>query len=219
MMRTSLLCLLILAALSPGLLAQDFEWPTEGQAYQRFQVDLDGDGSLETVALVAYRVEEASYFGQLMVNRADGQVLWAGPKPADPGDPLAFGAWDWGVAGLEVVGDLDRDGRIEVLGALPQSDVRPATFRVLRWNGSAFRKAFSRCLVESPANSGRYQWTRPSDQYQGLRWIGSFQSTARDGTCVAQVYDTRNSGCRLGMALVAPDAQGFHVVRWIEPPR
>ncbi len=218
-MRTSTVCLVFLAALSLGALAQDFEWPTEGQSYQRFQTDLDGDGRPETVALVAYQVTESSYFGQLVVSRSTGQVLWKGPRPSDPQDPLAFGAWDWGIAGLEVVADLDRDGRTEILGALPQSDVRPATFRVLRWNGKAFQKAFARCLVESPANSGRYRWARPTDQYQGLRWIGSFESIARDGTCSARIYDTRTSGCRLGMAQVAPDGQGFHVVRWLEAPR
>ncbi len=218
-MRRLMISILVLAVLGTAALAQDFDWPTEGQAYQRFQVDLNRDGRPETLSLVAYEVGESSYLGQLVVTRSNGSVLWKGPRPTDPADPMIFGAWDWGIAGLEVVGDLDGDGRIEILGALPQSDVRPATFRVLRWNGKAFQKVFARCLLEDPRNSGRYRWSAPTDDYQGFRWIGSFESTARDGSSVARIYDTIGSGVRLGTARVAPDSKGFHVVRWIDPPR
>lgn len=217
-MRTPILVLLGVALAATAALAQP-EWPREGQAYQKLQADLDRDGRAETISLVAYDVGESSYFGQIVVTRPDGKKLWEGPKPRDAGDQMAFGAWDWGIAGLEVAADLDGDGKVEVLGALPQSDVSPATFRVLRWNGKAFQKIFARSLLESPKNSGRYPWGRAPDRIEGLRWIGSFESSARDGTCVAQIYDMTGASPKLGTASVAPDKKGFHVLRWITPPR
>lgn len=210
--------LLALALTASAALAQA-DWPREGQVYQKLQADLDRDGRAETIGLKAYDVGESSYFGQLVVTRADGSLLWQGPRPKDLSDPLAFGAWDWGVAGIEVAGDLDGDRKVELLGALPQSDVSPATFRVWRWNGKGFQKAFERSLLESPRNSGRYPWGRAPERIEGLRWIGSFESSARDGSCVAQVYDMTGAMPKLGTASVAADKKGFHVLKWINPPR
>lgn len=193
------------------------EWPTEGQVVQRLQVDLDRDGRAETVGLVAYDVGESSWFGQLVVLGPDGKTLWKGPRPKDAADPMAFGSWDWGAATLELAGDLDGDGKVEILGALPQSDVRPATFRVLRWTGQAFKPAFSRSLIES--SGGRYPWVPFRDPVAPMRWVGSFESQGRDGTAVAQIYQMKADSVQLGTAVLAPDAKGFHVVRWISPPR
>lgn len=218
-MRLLVLAFLVALFSAGAALAQDSGLPREGQVYQRLQADLDRDGQAETVSLVAYNVTEEGWFGQLVVTRRDGSRVWAGPRPTDPQDPMAFGGWDWGVAGLEVAGDLDGDGRIEVLGALPQSDVSPATFRVLRWNGREFRRAFARSLLESPRGSGRYPWAKAPQQIDGLRWVMSFESTGKAGTCLARVYEVSGAATRLGTASMVADRKGFHVVRWIEPLR
>lgn len=217
-MKKAMTGLLVLLAASAAL-AQAPEWPREGQVYQRLQADLDRDGQAESISLVAYGVGESSYFGQLVVTRPDGGRLWAGPKPRDPGDAGAFGAWDWGIAGIELAGDLDGDGKVELLGAMPQSDVSPTRFRVWRWDGRGFQRIFTRSLLEAPRNSGRYPWGRAPEDIRGLRWIGSFETSSRDGSCVAQVYDMSGSLPKLGTASMAPDRSGFHVLRWIQTPR
>lgn len=207
-------------ALAPLALAQS-DFPHEGHIYESVAVDLNGDHKPDKVGLMAYRVDDNGYWGQLRVWDSSGQVLWQGPKtnqnyPQAQGDEtLFFGAWPHGVCGLEAVGDLDGDGKVELISTQPQSDVRPTTFRIFRWNGKAFAYVEPRQLFETPLGSGNFVWSKPT-RWNGstaVSWVSSFDFKAK-----GWVVDitTSGGGLKMGKAKLVPTRSGFQVQSWVE---
>jgi hypothetical protein len=129
MTRTlTLSAVFVLIFLNP-LLAQEFPTAND-QVYESVEVDLNGDGISEKIQLRSYGLDgDSVYYGQLEVTDLDGNVLWKGPRPEQPFDDYAFGGWHIGLSGLDIVGDLNSDGTVELLSATPISDVRPPTYR------------------------------------------------------------------------------------------
>jgi hypothetical protein len=178
---------------------------------ESWSCDLDGDKQAETMTLRAYRVEEGNYFATLVVLGADGKVLWESEKVAEATDPMAFGAWDFGVSLPEVVGDIDRDKQIELVAPAPISDVRPVEFKVYRWLDGTFRPAYTRALLLGKDN--RFRWTTPKEGNQ--TWVARFEGWQSD-KLVAGVTSTVG---KTGKVLLAPEKGGFIVVRWLSPLR
>jgi hypothetical protein len=102
-----------------------YSQPKTGDIYQKIAVDLNNDGKKEEILIKIYRVDEnMGAFGQIIVLNSSGQAIWAGPKNSDIGDPLTFGSWDFGSSLIEIAGNTDMDGSIEIICTKPVSDVR-----------------------------------------------------------------------------------------------
>ena len=194
-------------------------FPKTGQVYQTFQVDLNGDGKRDKVGLVAYRVSSEEYWGRLTVWDSSGKLLWQGPQAKKQDEPLAFGAWNFGVSAVECVCDIDGDGRVELLSPQPQSDVSPPTYRIFRWDGRGFAPAARKQLLETPPGSGHFPWSQPVQWSGGAAtWVGHLKMKGRD--LLAEVYVVKSgSDVKLGKARMSGSPKGLEVTSWVQKPK
>lgn len=187
------------------------------QSTRSLSVDLDGDGKPERIAWEEFaNTEDHGSFLQLVVYDAAGKAVWKGPAERDPGNPLVFGEWHFGLSVPEIVADIDHDGAIELLAPAPQSDVSPTLFRVLRWVGGAFSPVKQAALLESPRGSGTFLWSE-EEKWEGT-WISSFVGVNGDGSLqVSVTHYLSEEPMRAGKANVTVIAGGFQVRDWTSP--
>lgn len=164
--------------------------------------------------------------GRLLVADASGRPLWRGPIGNllldDPnGTPLFFFCSPVGVYWPSVIGDVDGDGRAELLATGPQSDVSVSSYTVARWNGQAFVVARQgRSLVETPMGSGRFAWVSWPGDFRDARWVMNVTGLAPDGTVTGEVYEYGpDLPPRVGTARLRFDRQGATLVDWVTPLR
>lgn len=206
--RNLLLTMVLLGGLAWAL-------PKPGQQYQVRQADLNGDGKKEKLALSAYRIipQAESYWGRLQVFDSRGQLVWQAPQASEPGQPFAFGIWPYGDSSLDWLGDLDGDGHPELLSRAPQSDVRPATFRLYRWTGKAFEALPARMLLETAP--GEFTWSEPRewDGQTPITWVMSLEGSAARPKASIYAYRENGQGA-FGEARMAATANGLRVEAW-----
>lgn len=180
--------------------------------------DLNGDGRPEMISRrrLGADSETGTYF-QIVVKDASDAVLWKSPEVLDPNHPLAFGEWHFGISLPQLAGDVDRDGKVELIAPAPQSDVSPTFFRVLQWTGNAFEPKFSRALSGQGRKGAVFGWTgNPStNDYWVQQWLGS----SPEGGWVVELASLPEGGeMRIATAVLSPKSGGFELIRWIQPP-
>ena len=203
----------LMLAFSPVLIAEDF--PEEPLV---LRADLDGDGVPEQISRRKLGADDQlGTFYQLLVKNAQGAVLWKSPEVLNAEHPLAFGEWDFGISMPQFVADVDQDGKVELIVPAPQSDVSPTTFRMFRWNGSAFAPLQSKSLTGKAQKGAAFRWTeRPaSSSYWVDKWIGT---SAEGGWVVKLVTMPENGPLKTAIAVLATKGDGFELMRWIETP-
>lgn len=207
------------ALASPG-------FPNNGEIYQSFKADLNHDGKSERIELIAYNSNEELYWGQLIVRDNEGKTLWQGPKVRSLSGwelmPI-FGGFPFGVSGIHLVGDIDGDGKAELVSNKPRSDVRPTDFRVFRWDGSAFVLVRTGELVQTAPSSGVYAWVQSNhpgvvgDQSRAS-WIDSLELSGK--TLIGKIYlNDPYKGLMIGRASLIKDINGYKVESWIQAPK
>lgn len=183
----------------------------EGGLTQKFQVDLNGDGRKETVALKPF-TQDGVTLGQLVVLNDRGTILWAGPKrsktPYSPSEPLVFGG-EFDRGDIEVVGDLDGDGTVELLGTFQKSDLSPTRFRLLRWKKDRFVHVCSNNLVQAPQRPGTFVWAK---RPEASVWLDAFQELRPDRLLQVKILDARTTPQDLEET-VRMTPEGFTVAR------
>ncbi len=217
-MKKCLLSFCLVLMLSGIALAQPL--PRAGQVYESKSLDLTGDGKPEKVVLVAYNIDKEmeGFLGQLRVLDGQGKVLWQAPKVTRSGLPFSFGSWPYGVSGLQWLGDIDGDKKIELISPEPVSDVRPFTFQRYRWDGKAFRSLGRKMLLESSPGSGRYLWRDPIewDGVSPLSWAMTLSGDP--ARCEAEVISYgKNGEITSGKAVMKGDGLGLTVTSWLRP--
>lgn len=181
---------------------------------QRLPIDF-GDGQPRIVAIRSYRDPSSNLLGQLIVLDKDSRVLWQGPQTGNDSYPQTFAGWDWSCVELQVAGDIDGDGSVEVVATEPGPANHPTLFHVIRWNGNSFEGVRNKRLVEFPANSGIFRWC--SESATSGRWIAKFRSVNPGGRCTVDLWQSRGDDLSTSKATVAPDAQGYHIVYPLKP--
>lgn len=178
---------------------------------QKFQVDLNRDGRKETVALKPF-TQDGVTLGQLVVLSDKGRTIWAGPRtsktPYSPSEPLVFGG-EFDRGDIEVVGDLDGDGTIELLGTFQKSDLSPTRFRLLRWKKDRFVHVRSDNLVQAPQRPGTYVWAK---RPEASVWIDAFQGLQPNRLLKVKILDARDTPQDI-QETVRMTTEGFTVAR------
>ena len=178
--------------------------------------DLDGDGVDERIEARFTGRSDIGKFYHLVVLDKDGEALWTGPKAMDEDNRLVFGEWHFGVSMPQAVGDVDADGKVELIAPAPQSDVSPTAFRVLRWDGKGFKPVRVAQLMEKPRESDRFPWA-DSEEYEG-RWISAFESIEPGNTATVEITEyAGGSSVKSGVAIVGLDAKGMGLRKWVKP--
>lgn len=142
--------------------------------HQKFQVDLNHDGTPEVVGLRVYLVEGVR-LGQLVVLNRQGQQLWAAPRVNsldDPGPWSFLGEFDGG--DIAFVDDFNRDGKVNLVATIQKSDVRPTCFKLFHWDGHGFVFERKAMLVSQPQKPATFDWTN-YDPAVGA-WVESIRS-------------------------------------------
>ncbi|MBS2038938.1 VCBS repeat-containing protein [bacterium] len=176
------------------------ETPKPGQSYQTTRIDLDGDGKAETVGLRCESLKGGNWYSRLSVWDGQGRLLWQS-MPSKQG-VWAFGGWDWGISDLQLVADIDRDGRVEAVSPEPVSDVRPVTYRIYRWSGRAFTYVRSAELGSDSAE--HFSWGKANINRP---WIGKLHA-GPSGT----LWEPSSGGeIRTREVKLKADSRGFQV--------
>jgi hypothetical protein len=199
--------------------AQTDEWPEENQVYQTFSVDLTQDGKPETVEVKAVKVGEAGYTGQLFVKNQSGNVIWRGPL-FEPGrdsivdDALYLGSFPMGEGRVSLVQDLEGDGRVDLLMAVPQSDLRVRMWRIFTWDGKGFAFSAKGCLLELKPGSGQFSFVESSPEYGN--WVDAIRVEGKD--LLAEILMLKPGDLSGGKAKMKINEEGLRLLSWLEPP-
>lgn len=218
MMNSRILVQFLLVCASMGTVPDVCRAEEQASEPEVLVADLNGDGRLETISRRRLGSDtEIGTFYQIVVKDSSGTVLWKSPEILDSNDPQAFGEWHFGVSLPQLVGDVDRDGKVELIAPAPQSDVSPTFFRVLQWTGSAFEPKYSRALAGNGNRGGLFRWTEaPSPAaYWVQHWLGS---SAEGGWVVELVSLPEGGEMRTATGVISAKDDGFELLRWIQPP-
>lgn len=181
-------------------------------------LDLDGDTRLESISRRRLGADsETGTFFQIVVKDSAEAILWMSPEILDPNHPLAFGEWHFGISLPQLAGDMDRDGKVELIVPAPQSDVSPTFFRVLQWTGKAFEPKHSRALSGEGRKGAEFNWTQSPSlaDYWVQQWLGS---SAEGGWVVELVSLPDGAEMQTAIAVISTKGNGFELIRWIQPP-
>lgn len=142
------------------------------------EADLDGDGEPEELLLRPYQWENGGGAVSFALSvYKHGRMIWE-----DSAHEFPFFQGPPGVQDLRVVGDVNGDGRVEVVSTAPASDVSPTEVTILQWNGSGFslwRKGFY-VLNRSLDTLSLEDWSQKGD-YEHPPAISWFEKIHRPG--------------------------------------
>lgn len=201
-----------------------------GDLFEERAIDLDRDGTPETVALCAYNLksdseEVISYCGRLVVMKNKGgkmETIWSGPEYKEEEifnkNEFRFVFAGFGLEPVEALGDIFGDSSAVLLSPLAQSDVRPSTYRVYAWKDGAFTFVRSQALLRGEKDGDRFSWKNaPEGEFEKCAWIGKFNKITAPGEAEAEIWSYEKSKVMLGKALLKAAPDGFSVTKWIEP--
>jgi|GEM_PF-1706400 len=175
------------------------------------QADLDKDGKPEQINLVPFESDPLkSGLRYMLVVKKNNEEIWR-----DSGKEFPCYIGDFGVEDLQLVGDIDNDGYIELLIPDRVSDVSPSGFRILQWNGKRFvlkdsgifkadkeMETFS--LVKNPG-------------VEGVTWISSFDKLIGPGVLKVDVFSLKLKDGSHRSATVGFDGKIVNVGTWEGP--
>ena len=180
-----------------------------GRNPHRLQAILEGRPVRITLEPVPVKPRADFRQWRLEVRDARGALLW---RSAPDFDDYYAGTYV-----LEMVGDVDGDGRDELVIQAPVSDVRAETFAIYRWQGGAFTHVRGGTLVQDAQDTEWFGFSRRQTG-TGL-WIHKFLR-ARRGVVVAEVRRVvpPPQSWRTRVGEFRGDGKGFRLVRWLDPP-
>lgn len=173
--------------------------------------DLDGDGAAETVGLELAKHEESMDTYRLAVARA-GKIVWRDAKGA-----IRLIRGDGGSDELQVIGDLLGDGVIRLLVRDAQSDVSPASFRLLPWTGKGFEDAAPFSLVAREGKAAFLRRVPDAGDADGATWAMDFRRLLSPGRALARLFSMEGASVRAGEAVLRAGKDGFAVESFPEP--
>lgn len=155
---------------------------------------------LELTATVV-KVEDEEFWVEVSLAGTHAAKEWEAGEVSSNFDTFAFGAWNEG-PGLPIWwGDLDGDGKPELLAPCPKGDLSPPLFRIFRWTGDDLLFLQKRMLVSDDAEE--FVWAKLDDDEASSIWIESFSGDR------AEVLTLGASELRRDFITVEPTLDGF----------
>ncbi len=190
-----------------------------------FHADLNGDGQAETISLREVERDEWRATFVVEVRDAAGRLIWTSPAKGPEAERHYHFVEEDGAGGLpELVFDIDKDGRVEMLTPVPQSDVSPVIWSVLEWRDGAFRPdpRHGGSLLET--RPGLFTWVRITEEnferYLPARFVMALHAGKRPGELIARAYRRANGECCLiGYPVLKAQGEGFALSGWFFPER
>ncbi len=189
--------------------------------YTALDGDVDGDGMIETYKLERFANSEFGDYYKLKLYRG-GKLLWSAPSVDNGSDPFTFGVWDDGVSMLDIVIDIDGDGKAELLSMPPAGDVASIPVQIMRYDGKKVINT-DEYLIMDYNNSNRLRWVK-SHKYKSPMsntnegWASGFEKYDNNGTVKTYIlYMLEDGDSRGGSALIRFVSDGAVVVKWLEP--
>jgi hypothetical protein len=194
--------------------AEDANRYYRGHIDGKLHADIDRDGKNEIVAWKKFVSVDLGDYYQLLVIDDDGSLLWRGPKKIDYENPLVFFSLDFGISMPQLLIDFDKDGYVELIAPMAQSDVSPTYYRKLRWRGSYFESLSSNALILSSKNTNEFIWKKTQKSYG--TWISKLK-LYRDNLVKAHITQyNKNGSVNMGIALIKFNRNGATVYNWIK---
>lgn len=231
---------LIIPAANANAYGPDFDFSAvkkNGDLFQRHSLDIDGDGDTETIALQAYNMQVSkegdteeimSYCGLLTVLKKDAasangeKILWqAKPAPASENNSrnlIDFMFCDFGLEPIEALGNITT-AAVELISPVLQSDLRPVTYRLIRWdnNKKEFNLVKFGVLNGALDNPDKFAWSEYKDEYvEKCSWIGKIKKIKSPGVVEAEIWRYNNNMPMVGIAVLKYEKDEFKVDNWIE---
>jgi hypothetical protein len=135
------------------------------------------DGEISVTARVSKTDDDDDeYWAEIELKGSPSAEAWRATTVTDNFDVFAFGVWMDG-PGLPVYwGDIDGDGKPELLAPLPKGDLSPPIFRIFRWTGDDLLFLKKRALVS--AGDGKFEWMAlDDDSVEETDWVENFQGS------------------------------------------
>lgn len=165
-----------------------------------FQAEHNGISVLARVS----KVESDEYWAELEFSGNPEAEKWKAEVTSDSMDVYAFGVWMDG-SGLPVYfGDIDGNGKPELLATVPKGDLSPTTFRIFRWTGDNLLFVKKRSLVSL---DGEFHWVQLKEETSAGPWIERFEPDGR-----AEILALNGEDLQRETVAVEPTAQGFRRV-------
>jgi len=179
--------------------------------------DIDRDGKEERLEWRPFSSEDVGTFHRLYLYDDDGTLLWKGPATRNEKNPWFVAELDYGISLPELFGDIDGDGKAELLIPSPQSDVSPTWYHRSRWTGTSFEAIPTAAMEyrETPERAD-LKWTQRFHESESC-WVLGFDRE-RHGLLTARIagYCVRPDLLYFGKAIVRFAPGGGEVVGWIE---
>lgn len=169
-----------------------------------------------SVGMKFFKIDEGgNAFAKLLAFDKSGRVIWRGPEITDTSDPKLVGSLLWGESEIQTIADIDGDGKLELMVAVPRSDLRPAVYSIWRWNGKAFEYLRKKCLI-SAQNENVLPWKDlPQNYGDNVHWVDKFHPVGADGKIKATVVYFNGKDIRSAEAVMHPVKDGMVIEKFI----
>ncbi|MBI5325102.1 MAG: hypothetical protein HZB41_07520 [Ignavibacteriae bacterium] len=206
---------IVLLSLNSNYAQEDFN--------KNINVDLNNDGVKENIFLKKYRTDDnGSYYHIAIYQKIKNKrkILWE-----DKNNEYEFCYADWGIEELQIAGDIDGDGKIELVTNYAISDVSPVIFRIFKWTGDKFVKSDDACYIirlKDGKNEGNIfindtAYSSGEKDFTSTAWIDEFTNFIEPDLLEVNItgYDSEDD-VLMGKAILQCTIKGFKLVKWLE---
>ena len=186
------------------------ESPQVGQLYDLCSTS-NKKSAIKDIKIRIFKVvpEEYEWYGSLIFFDQKGNKLIAGSKKEN--SPATIAGTNYGSSHVVVIADIDKDGYTEVMIQEIQSDVRPQTFRVLKWKeGKLYRTKTGKLIKDS---DGIFKWSKSEDG--NVSWLSNIKETT-DGKLYSDFVGYDGQSYSRGLVEITPVEGGYKIVKTLK---